>query len=269
MKSVYIKYKGRFCKLLFLISYFLFRRRRTMRKLGSYGFTGISGYQLRRWFRWHPWHGKIIRYYYMAELNGKKCFVKIVEAANDGTISNELAVNRYITQCGLDFVPELLAGDESYGKGEILLATGFKPGTVNFGLPADEESFEKVCGEFERIHGRFLDSGIIHGDISSSNLLLGPEDKILLIDFGIGRAPGSETHGINYQRHRGTYYRESGNTRTYDDAYSFLRMLEDCGIPDGLKQKDCYKRIEKLVGAHTYSVALPAAAKEGKEGKLE
>ena len=45
------------------------------------------------------------------------------------------------------------------------------------------------------------------------------------------------------------------------NAVSFLKMLDDCGIPNEFKQKECYKRIEKLVGKHTYTVHLPIGYK--------
>jgi hypothetical protein len=78
-----------------------------------------------------------------------------------------------------------------------------------------------------------------------------------MIDFGIARGPGSEAFPVDYSRHAGTYFLLEGNTRIYDDAYSFLQMLDFSGIPAFFKEKECFRRIERLVGGHAFTVELP------------
>ncbi|MEM1514761.1 MAG: Kae1-associated kinase Bud32 [Candidatus Bathyarchaeia archaeon] len=48
----------------------------------------------------------------------------------------------------------------------------------------DEERI-RICREIGRMIGRLHKSGIVHGDLTTSNMILTPEGKIVLIDFGL------------------------------------------------------------------------------------
>jgi len=225
-----------------------------MIKLSSYGLSEISVYRVRRWYTYTE-EEKIIRRYYKARFNGELCFIKV--AKNDSTIKKEIFINKYLVQCDIEFIPKLLVSDEEYDVSTSLIVTEFIQNTHKFKLPEDEKTFEYICGELIAIHGCFHKLGIMHGDICNSNILLDSRNNISLIDFGVGWAPGSEIFKVNDLYVRGTYYILDGNIRTYDHAFSFLRMMDDCGISKEFKQKECYKKIEKLLGVHTYTVTLP------------
>lgn len=238
-------------KLRFLCKYFLRDHHDAISRLKSCGITNVRAFHIRQWVRYID--KNIIRYYYKAKLSGNACFVKI---SGDSTIENEINVNKYLSRCGVDFAPRYLYSGSDFCEGASALVVSYVPGLRSFCLPDDAVLFESLCAEFESIYQRLNSLGIIHGDISSSNLMLDGNNHIVLTDFGIGKVPGAEASGVDYGVHRGTYYIESADTRTYDDAYSFIHMLDDAGIPDSFRQMECYKRIERLAGLHTYSVDI-------------
>lgn len=49
---------------------------------------------------------------------------------------------------------------------------------------ADEER-TRICLQIGRLIGRLHKNGIVHGDLTTSNMILTPEGKIVLIDFGL------------------------------------------------------------------------------------
>jgi len=196
---------------------------------------------------------KSSRVYYSAEYEEKKCFIKIVK--NSRVIENEIFINEYMSRCGIQFVPKIFMGDIDFTEDSSVLVTESIPDISGFKLPDDEQIFSQICEEFEHIHSYFHKYDIIHGDMSVFNVFLNHENRLLIIDFGIAWAPGSEIFRINAPR-IGTYFMLSETHCIYDNAYSFLKILDDCGISLEFKQKECYKRIEKLVGKHTHKTAL-------------
>ena len=250
-KSVVDKYSRIVYKVLHIVIYFLFYHHAAVTRLSTYGLSDISTYQIRRWLRVVRGE-KLIRFYYQAKFKGEPCFIKMAKL--DNTIGNEIYINKYLARCGATFVPRLLISDDNYNKDTSMMVLEAISDMREFELPDNESSFESICGDFEDIYKFFLEHGIIHGDINDSNLLLDHDNHIILIDFGLAKSPGSDTSQLSCSVQRGLYYQSSENTRIYDDAYSFLRMLDDCGIPDAFRQKECYQRIERLVGTHTHSI---------------
>lgn len=255
MKKTILKLR----KALHICLYFLLEHHKYIAKLKSYGLMNIRTYRIKFWYRdlWTPrknWADSYIKKYYATELKGKKCFAKTMTR---GIVAQrEIFINSYITKCNLDFVPKLLLSDENYDTSISLMVIEFIEGLREFTLPKDETTFEAVCAEFEHIHKCLRVADIIHGDLCRYNLLLDENNHIFLIDFGLTWVPGSENYPIDYRRHRGASYIDAGCSRIYDNAYSFLNMLDTCGISNTFKQKECYKRIQGLMGTHTYTVTL-------------
>ena len=50
----------------------------------------------------------------------------------------------------------------------------------------NSKNFEKVCVNIGRNIGKLHDAGIIHGDLTTSNMIL-KDEKVYLIDFGLGQ----------------------------------------------------------------------------------
>ncbi len=51
-------------------------------------------------------------------------------------------------------------------------------------LPCEER--ETLCSKIGELIGALHSYGIIHGDLTTSNMILNPKNKIFLIDFGLG-----------------------------------------------------------------------------------
>jgi len=49
-----------------------------------------------------------------------------------------------------------------------------------------EKEREKACVKIGELIGRLHAYGVIHGDLTTSNMILNSEDKIFLVDFGLG-----------------------------------------------------------------------------------
>lgn len=237
----------------FMDEYLAEQHRRTISQLADYGLSDLQLYRTENWYIGDDSEGTI-RKYYKGNYRGETCFVKL--AQNDSTIRNEIFVNHYVTSCDLPFVPRTLTSDKAFDTNTSLLVTQFFADLRNFEIPTDEHLFERYCGEFIEIHKCFRQFQIVHCDISATNLLINDKKQLVLIDFGIGKVPGSEIYEIDYRAHDGHYYVTKGNSRIYDDAYSFLRMLDKAGLPDAYREMGSYRHIQQLVGTHQNKVLL-------------
>ena len=250
-KTVVNKYARIVNKVVYIVLYYLFSHRKHVVRLSKYGLTNIKTHQIRRWLRVVRGE-KLVRFYYHAKLNNKPCFVKM--AKQDSTLKNEIFINKYLTQCGATFAPRLLISDENYDKDTTMMVFETIVDVREFELPDNEATLESICECFEDIYKFFLEHGIVHGDINESNLLLSQDNQIILLDFGLASSLESDISSLRDSVQHGYYYQFSANARIYDDAYSFLKMLDDSGVPEAFKKKECYQRIEKLVGVHSRSI---------------
>jgi len=50
---------------------------------------------------------------------------------------------------------------------------------------SDKKTIERLCSEIGKLIGKLHSAGIIHGDLTTSNMIL-RDDKIYFIDFGLG-----------------------------------------------------------------------------------
>ncbi|HVO37376.1 MAG TPA: KEOPS complex kinase/ATPase Bud32 [Candidatus Acidoferrum sp.] len=57
---------------------------------------------------------------------------------------------------------------------------------------------QELCMEIGRLIGKLHDSGIIHGDLTTSNMIRNPEGKIVFVDFGLGeKSKELEIRGVD------------------------------------------------------------------------
>jgi len=64
------------------------------------------------------------------------------------------------------------------------------------GLPPEER--RRLCRDVGRLVGRLHRAGIIHGDLTTSNMILTPEGRIVFIDFGLSeRSHELEDRGVD------------------------------------------------------------------------
>ncbi len=62
----------------------------------------------------------------------------------------------------------------------------------------DEEERWKLCRTIGRCIARLHRSGIIHGDLTTSNMVLTPDGQVYLVDFGLGEYDRSvESRGVD------------------------------------------------------------------------
>jgi TP53 regulating kinase-like protein len=57
-----------------------------------------------------------------------------------------------------------------------------------------KEERQELCVEIGKLIGRLHGHGVIHGDLTTSNMILNAEGKIFLVDFGLGEARGVDLH---------------------------------------------------------------------------
>lgn len=222
-------------------------------RLASYGMSRIEAYNTDRWYIGSP-EDATLRKYYRAEYMGRSCFVKL--ASHDSSSRNEIFVNEHMARGGLDFVPKLLLFDHDFDRDGTLLVTEFLEGIRDFQMAATAEGFASQCAEFLADLKLLRRLGVHHNDISRSNLLLDSQGRLVFSDFGIGYAPGAEKFHIDYRVHDGTFYRDHGHMRRYDDAYSFVRMLEALGLPDEYKATREYASVCAEIDGDPFVVDL-------------
>lgn len=241
-------------KELFYANYLQNDHKQTVAKLESYGFSGISPFKVQQWYTGDD-EEKTIRKYYRAYYGSVKAFIKLT--TNDSTRGNEIFVNHYLSENGIRFVPQLIMYDYAYDEDSSVFATEYVDNLSHFHAGDTCIQFEERCQRFLAILYQFDELDIIHGDISAQNLLLGPNEELVLIDFGIGRVPQSEKFDINYVAHDGNHYILNGNTRLYDDAYSFSRMIEELNVSEKYKATDSYQEILNRIGRNYYKIVIP------------
>lgn len=57
---------------------------------------------------------------------------------------------------------------------------------------------ERVCFEIGKLVGKLHNYGIVHGDLTTSNMILNSEDKIFFVDFGLGEKIAElESRGVD------------------------------------------------------------------------
>ena len=61
-----------------------------------------------------------------------------------------------------------------------------------------EEKRRELCIEIGELIGKLHRQGLIHGDLTTSNMILSPEGKIFFVDFGLGEKNGElEAKGVD------------------------------------------------------------------------
>jgi TP53 regulating kinase-like protein len=61
-----------------------------------------------------------------------------------------------------------------------------------------ETERERLCLEIGRLVGKLHRFGLIHGDLTTSNMILSPDGRIFFVDFGLGEKTGElEARGVD------------------------------------------------------------------------
>jgi Kae1-associated kinase Bud32 len=105
---------------------------------------------------------------------------------------------------------------------------------------SDKKTIEKICFEIGKIVGKLHSAGIIHGDLTTSNMIL-KDNKIYLIDFGLGKfSKKLEDQGVDlnllYEALRSTHFKilklcweniVKGYKKEYKNAEEVLKRMEE------------------------------------------
>jgi len=105
---------------------------------------------------------------------------------------------------------------------------------------ADKKTVEKICFEIGKLIGKLHSAGIIHGDLTTSNMIL-KENQIYFIDFGLGFfSKKIEDQGTDlnllYEALKSTHFKIlkpcwnnilKGYKQEYKDSDKVLKRIED------------------------------------------
>lgn len=108
---------------------------------------------------------------------------------------------------------------------------------------ASARKIEKICREIGRLVARLHRSGIVHGDLTTSNMILSREGKIYFVDFGLGEYNSSvEARAVDLHLFRRAM--ESVHFDVFERAYShFLRGYRE---EFGARAEEIIKRAEEI-----------------------
>ena len=229
--------------------YFLYLRKdkpEDIERLTSFGITDIKPMNFTQW-RIGKGKDNAYRRYYTGVFQGTKCFIKI--GKNDATVKNELEILRHKEMDKVTFSPKLLVGTDSFAEKTVMLAVEYMDDLKPFHTVNTEADFQEACRQFVNILDGLEKAEIVHGDIHKGNLAL-CKGNVLLLDYGISKIFNKE-NAINYLHRPGTFYRETAGTRVYDDAYSFVKMVEKMALPaeylDNPYMQEIKNRVDKFV----------------------
>ena len=242
----------------FMVNYILRIKKEEIKQLENYGFKNIKPYKSRSW-RIGVEKDKAYRRYYTAVFNNQICFLKI--AINDSTIGNEIQIAESLIKKNISFISKIICFDKNLAEGKQMLATEFTAGLHPISqesIYGDKEGVKSdqlidYCTQMIDILKKLEAIGLVHADIHRGNLMLDAKNKLVLLDFGISKFI-DKPNEVNYRYRPGTYYRETENGRMYDDAYSFLQLINQYSSVAEIKDNECYKAIQSRIGKVNFTV---------------
>ena len=249
--KVIMPFKSGFVK--YYIYYCLSIKPNEIKQLKKRGFKNIKPFQPNTWRRGLGKDGAHRRYY-VADFDNAKCFIKIGNF--DATVKNEVDVAEILQKYSLSFVVPTIYLDKCFGDETVMIASKFvKMHPITQEL--DCEKFASICKNFICVLDSLKDLGIVHADIHKGNLMLDESNALILLDFGISIVNGMGIV-VDYKARPGTFYvnSEDGMQRTYDDAYSFVKMVELLEIPNEWKKLSEYSEVKQRVGSFFVTVDL-------------
>jgi len=185
---------------------------------------------------------------YLDEFEGEQALVKeriekkyrikqIDERLRKTRIRKEVRLLTEVRKFGV-FTPKILHVDEVKYKiiMEYIGANRIKE-LLN---SADKKTIEKICFKIGKAIGKMHANGIVHGDLTTSNMIL-KDEKIYFIDFGLGEfSKRIEDQGVDlnllYEAIRSTHFKIlelcwnniiKGYKGEYKDAEKVLQQVEE------------------------------------------
>lgn len=244
----------------FMLKYLFCIRGEEVKDLRNYGFIDIKPFKTRAW-RIGTERDKAHRRYYTATYQGAKCFIKV--ALNDSTIGNEIAVAEQLKDKDISFISKIIAVDSNFSGNKQLLATTFTPGLHAISEESIYNDVQVVssskllvyCKQMIAILQTLEDLKLVHADIHKGNLMLDANDNLILLDFGISKFLDKD-NCVEYRYRPGTFYRETEEGRVYDDAYSFIALINRYDACQEIKHTNEYKAICDRIDKVTFTVKI-------------
>lgn len=206
----------------FWVYYILFIKKKEIAHLRDLGFEKITIFKPRTW-RYGKSLDRAFRRYYIADLNGHRCFVKI--AKGDKTVENEVFVQKKLGSKSMPYTPKCLLTMENFAPSTHLLAIEFIEGLeVITKSDMNKKWFKDQSLEILK---QLENMKLVHADIHPGNLMKSG-GRLFIMDFGISKFVDCDNK-VNYVERPGTYFKRQGNYRIYDDAYSLLLMISKAG----------------------------------------
>lgn len=249
--KVIMPFKSGFVK--YYIYYCLSIKPNEIKQLKKRGFKNIKPFQPNTWRRGLGKDGAHRRYY-LAIFDNDQCFIKV--GKRDTTVKNEVRVAERLGKHSLRFVVPTVCFDKCFDDETVMIASKFvKMHSITQEL--DCEKFASICKNYTSVLDNLRGLGIIHADIHKGNLMLDENNALILLDFGISIVNGMDIV-VDYKARPGTFYvnSEDGMQRTYDDAYSFVKMVELLGIPNEWKKLSEYSEVKQRVGSFSVTIDL-------------
>lgn len=185
---------------------------------------------------------------YKDEFEGSKCLVKerIQKKYRLDQIDSELRKTRTRKEVKLlnearKFgvnTPAVLHVDENKSKIVMELVEGTR--MKEYLNSASDSDVKKICVDIGKVVGKLHANGIVHGDLTTSNMIL-KDGKIFLIDFGLGEfSKRIEDQGVDLnllqEAFKSTHYKIlnlvwenilKGYKQEYTNADEVLRKVEE------------------------------------------
>ncbi len=224
--------------------YCLFVQKREVGKISSMGFTDVNKFLPDTW-RYGKGKDKAFRRYYTAWKNGKKYFVKIA-TKNDSSVQNEIEIQMVLSQKKYRWTPACIIANKDFCDDKSILAVEYEEGLRRFQLPSTEKEFDMICAKYVEILDELNTARLVHSDIHAGNLMMDEMNNLHLLDFGISRFI-DKTNEVDYLARPGTFYQTIGKVRRYDDAYSFVSLMDKLKLPEQWENVHFYGEIEKRI----------------------
>ena len=228
----------------FYLFYQLFVQQKEVSSLENLQFSNVMPFEPHTW-RYGRGKDKAFRRYYTAYQNGIKYFVKIA-TKNDSSVQNEIEIQTVLSKKEYDWTPTCIMAEKNFCKNMSVLIVKYEKGLRKFELPSTKEAFNKLCLKFVRILDDLYAIKVVHSDIHAGNLMLDLDNNLHLLDFGISKFIDMG-NDVNYLARPGTFYRNTKNKRIYDDAYSFVCLMDRIGLPTEWKDEAYYLEIKKRI----------------------
>lgn len=236
----------------YMIRYFFAIKHSEVKQLKEMGFEDIKIFKPKTW-RIGNGLDKAQRRYYTARYSNAPCFIKIAE--KDSTIQNEIVVADRIKQNKWDFTPNCFVTDYSFMGTRKMLAVSFSEGLHIIPDSITPDELKGLCADFVKLHESLLSANLVHADIHRRNLMLDMNNHLVLLDFGISKFLDSD-NDVDYVARPGTFYEKTITGRLYDDAYSFIKMIEKLPACSSITESAEYLAVSNRIGLGCFEVII-------------